>query len=496
MALKRNFFILAVSVSSLVAATDWSRFRGPNGSGVAEGTIPTEFGPGKNEIWKTPLPPGHSSPILYGDHIYLTAFEGPNLFTISLNRSTGKIEWRRPAPRPRTEKVDNRNSPASPSPAVENDAIYVFFADYGLISYGLDGNEKWRYPLGPFNNVYGMGASPVIVGNTLALICDQSGGSFAIGLDKKTGKLKWRKDRPEALSGHSTPGVYKNQIIAPASFRVDSYDAETGEIIWYARGLASEMKSVPIIDGDSVYISGYNTPENDPGKQVILPSFAEVLASSDKNKDGFISKDESPDERTRKLFSYIDLNGDGRMDEAEWKMYALTMSAENGLLKFNLKGAKGDISASGLLWKYQRSIPQLPSVVSYKNVVYMVNDSGVLTTVDPATGKPLKVARIRGAADSYYASPVAVDDKVVFISRSGKITVLKAGPDQEQLWASELDDEVVATPAIADGKIYVRTKSALYCFGESKSAGSARGASVRMAHTAADGAVPASRNVH
>ena len=103
-----------------------------------------------------------------------------------------------------------------------------------------------------------------------------------------------------------------------------------------------------------------------------------------------------------------------------------------------------------------------------------VNDSGVLTTVDPATGKPFKVARIRGASDSYYASPVAADDKVVFISRSGKITVLKAGPDQQQIWASELDDEVVATPAIADGRIYVRSKSALYCFGETKTASEGR----------------------
>ena len=467
MAFQRNFFALMLSVATLSAATDWSRFRGPNGAGVAEGTIPDEFGPDKNVVWKTALPPGHSSPILFGEHIILTAFEGPDLLTISINRTTGRIEWRRAAPRPRADKVDARNSPASPSAAVEGDSIYVFFADYGLISYGLDGNEKWRYPLGPFNNVYGMGSSPVLAGTTLALICDQSSGSFALGLDKKTGKLKWRKDRPEALSGHSTPAVYKNQIIAPASFRVDSYDAETGEILWYAHGLASEMKSVPIVVGDDVYISGYNTPENDPGKQVMLPSFAEVLASSDKNKDGFLSADEA-DERTRKIFKYIDLNGDGRMDEAEWKMYALTMSAENGLLKFKLTGAKGDISSSGLLWKYQRSIPQLPSVLLYKNVVYMVNDSGVLTTVDPSSGKALKIARIRGAADSYYASPVAADGKVVFISRSGKITVLKAGAEQEQLSASELDDEVVATPAIAEGKIYVRTKSALYCFGAKK----------------------------
>lgn len=453
----------------LGAANEWSRFRGPNGSGVAEGSIPAEFGPEKNVVWKTPLPPGYSSPIFAGSHIIVTGYEGDTLYTISLDQSTGRIEWRRPAPRPRTEKLDKRNGPASPSAAFDGDSsVYVFFGDYGMISYGLDGNERWRLPLGPFNNVYGMGSSPVVVGNTVVLICDQSFGSFAMGVDKRTGKVKWRKERPEALSGHSTPAVYKNQVIAPASFRVDSYDADTGEIVWYARGLASEMKSVPVVDGDIVYISGYNTPENDPGKQVKLPSFEEVLATHDKNKDGFISRDESPDERTRNYFPYMDLNGDGKMDANEWKLYALSMAAENGLIAFNLTGAKGDISSSGLLWKYQRSIPQLPSVVAYRGVLYMVNDSGVLTTLEQATGKAAKVARIRGASDSYYASPVAADGKVVFISRSGKITVLKAGLEQEQLFAVDLGEDVVATPAIAGGRIYLRSNQALYCFGATR----------------------------
>jgi outer membrane protein assembly factor BamB len=445
---------------------DWSRFRGPNGSGIGSGTIPAEFSPTKNVIWKTALPPGYSSPILAGDHIVVTAYEGSNLQTISINRASGKIEWRRQAPRPRAEKLDNRNGPASPSAAIDGNSIFVFFGDYGMISYGLDGNERWRAPLGPFNNVYGMGSSPVVVGNTVVLICDQSSDSFAIGIDKTTGKVKWKKARPEALSGHSTPAVYGNQVIAPASFRVDSYDADTGEIVWFAHGLASEMKSVPIVDGDMVYISGYNTPDNDPGKQVKLPDYADVLASNDRNKDGLISPDESPDERTRKYFPYIDLNGDGKLDANEWKMFQLTMSAENGLLAFDLRGAKGDVTQSALRWKYQRSVPQLPSVVAYRGVVYMVNDSGILTTIDQATGKALKTARVRGAADSYYASPVAADGKVIFISRNGKVTVLKAGPEQEQIAASEMDDDVVATPAVVDGRIYVRTKSALYCFGE------------------------------
>jgi outer membrane protein assembly factor BamB len=97
----------------------------------------------------------------------------------------------------------------------------------------------------------------------------------------------------------------------------------------------------------------------------------------------------------------------------------------------------------------------------------MVNDSGVLSTIDLETGKPHKVARVAGAADNYYSSIIAGDNKVFFFSKSGKITVLEAGPDQKQLSAAELDAEVFATPAIADGRIYVRTTNALYCFGKS-----------------------------
>src|ERR1700691_1148320 len=168
-----------------LAGSDWDRFRGPNGSGVNEARgLPVEFGVGKNMRWRVALPPGHSSPILVGNQIFLTAFEREKLLTISLDRATGKILWRRESPRERVSKIDNRNSPASPTPATDGKNIYVFFGDYGLISYGFDGNERWHVPLGQFTNVYGMGASPVVVDDKVVLVCDQSIGSFiaAFGL--------------------------------------------------------------------------------------------------------------------------------------------------------------------------------------------------------------------------------------------------------------------------------------------------------------------------
>jgi outer membrane protein assembly factor BamB len=216
-------------VAATVWASQWSRFRGSNGTGVADTTgLPAEFGPEENVIWKTALPPGPSSPILSDDRIFLTAYEGQKLWTLGLDRLTGRILWRREAPREREEKIDDRNSPASPSPVTDGKSVYVFFPEYGLIAYDVQGNEMWRYPLGPFNNTYGMGASPILADDKVLLVCDQQTDSFVIALGKEDGRLHWKADRPEAKSGHSTPILYHpeegaTQLIVPGSFLLTAY---------------------------------------------------------------------------------------------------------------------------------------------------------------------------------------------------------------------------------------------------------------------------------
>jgi len=201
----------------------WSRFRGPNGSGISTSThLPTEFGPDQNVIWKTELPFGHSSPALTRERIFVTAARGEKLVTICLDRGTGRIVWERDAPRTRTEKLDSRNGPAGPTPVTDGTNVYVFFADFGLISYDMSGRERWRLPLGPFNNLYGMGASPVLVADLVVLPCDQNTDSFIVAVGQRDGRVRWRTPRPEAHSGHSTPILYTpaggaTQIIVPGS---------------------------------------------------------------------------------------------------------------------------------------------------------------------------------------------------------------------------------------------------------------------------------------
>jgi outer membrane protein assembly factor BamB len=459
---------LLLTASPLVAG-DWSRFRGPNGAGVAEGTgLPGEIGPERNVVWKTPLPAGHSSPIVWGDRIYLTAAQGEDLLTLCLNRADGRELWRRTAPRPRLEALDRRNGPASASPAADARQVVVFFGDYGLVSYDPDGREQWRRPLGPFDNVYGMGSSPILVDGLVVIVCDQSHDSFAAAFDAKTGVERWRTARPAALSGHSTPVVHagKNgttEIVAPGSMRLDVYDGRTGKVVWFADGLPSEMKSGAVLGQDAVYVVGYGSPLNEPGHHPVLPPYAEWKASRDADKDGKVTKTEA-DDTTKEYWDFTDLDKDGAISEAEWKLYQAMMAAENGLLAFRLGGA-GDVSQSAFLWKYQRSVPQLPTPVLYRDVLYMINDGGILTTLDPRTGSVLKQGRLRAAVDHYFASPVAGDGKVYFVSKTGIVSVLRAGGDQEVLSSSDLDDEVTATPALVDGRIYLRTRNLLYCFG-------------------------------
>ena len=158
--------IVAGGVSA-AASENWVRFRGPNGTGVSSAAnVPVEFGPDKNVKWKAPLPPGHSSPVFTDTHIFVTAHSAEKddykLFVIALERRTGKQLWQHEVPRRQPGRRENVNGPASPSPVTDGRNVYVFFQDFGLISYTAEGKERWRLPLVPFNMFYGFGASPIV----------------------------------------------------------------------------------------------------------------------------------------------------------------------------------------------------------------------------------------------------------------------------------------------------------------------------------------------
>ena len=459
---------------------EWSQFRGPNGTGVSETkNLPTEFGPNKNVVWKAALPPGHSSPVLTHDRIFVTAHEKETLLVIALDRPTGKVLWRREVPRARSGRLQNVNGPASPSPVTDGKNVYVFFQDFGMISFDPDGKERWKLPLGPFNMFYGFGASPIVVDDKVILPVDQDHpASYLIAVDKNTGRLRWKVDRPAVISGYSTPIVYQppkgpKQVIVPESFQLSAYSVADGKRVWWVRGLACEMKSIASHDSEYLYINGWGFPQNQPGQQIKTIPFDEALTKYDKDKDRMITKAEVPADAPRgsmerllvAAYEAFDMNRDEKLDARDWEVFRAMLASENGLLAIKM-GGEGDQTANAIRWRYQKPVPQVPSTLLYHGVLYMINDSGILLSFDPANGNVLKQGRLHGAIDKYFSSPVAADDKVFLIGQGGQVSVVKATGDWEVLAVNDLDDECYATPAIADGRIYIRTRSALYAFGK------------------------------
>jgi len=468
--------------SFLSPADEWSQFRGPNGSGVsATKGLPTEFGPNKNVVWKTELPSGHSSPVLTRDRIFVTAHTNGKLFVICLDRKTGKILWQKEVPRSRAGRLQNVNGPASPSPVTDGSNVYVFFQDFGMFSFDANGRERWKLPLGPFNMFYGFGASPILVDDKVILPIDQDNPtSYLIAVDKDSGRVRWKVDRPTVISGYSTPIVYQpargpKQIIIPESFQLSAYSSEDGKRVWWVRGLACEMKSIASHDSEYLYINGWGFPQNQPGQQVKTTTFEEALATYDKDNDHLIAKSEIPaggsgmmNKMLSVAFEAFDMDRNEKLNERDWEVFRAMMASENGLLAIKM-GGEGDQTANAIRWRYQKPVPQVPSTLLYQGVLYMINDSGILLTFDPATGNVIKQGRLHGAIDKYFSSPVAADDKVFLVGQGGQVSVVKATGDWEVLAVNELDDECFATPAIADGRIYIRTRSALYCFGNKSS---------------------------
>jgi outer membrane protein assembly factor BamB len=461
-------FLFAILTTTLLTGADWPQFRGPNASGVSDATnLPVQFGPSKNVIWKTDLPPGHSSPVLSADRVFVTAFDSSKLYVIAMDRASGRIVWRREVPRPRKQELHKSNSPASPSVATDGRNTFAFFTDFGLISHGSDGEERWRLPLGPFNNPFGLGASPVLANGKVIQVCDSESGSFLIAVDQKTGKVAWRVERPDATRGFSTPVLYQPkdaglQVLVAGTNKFIAYEVETGKEIWSVRGLTWQMKPTPIVEGDVAYILGW-AGGADQGSQENIPTLAEILKEYDTNKDGKLAVSEAP-LRYKKDLAESDFNHDGFYDEREWNKFIEKRSSVNSVMAVRL-GGSGDMTATNILWRFYKSLPNASSPVLYRNVLYLVKEGGILTALDAATGKVLKQGRLTGALEFFYSSPVAADGKLYAAGEGGHVAVIKAGPDWEILAVNDVEDEVYATPAPLDQRLYLRTRGALYCFG-------------------------------
>jgi outer membrane protein assembly factor BamB len=440
-------------------AEEWSRFRGPGGSGVLESAkLPVELGTDRNVRWKVALPPGHSSPIVDHGRVFLTGFDQEKLVTLGVGAEDGRVLWRREIARPRRQRHHNNNNPASPTPVTDGRSVFAFFPDLGLVAYSVEGEELWRQPLGPFSNFQGMANSPVLAGDALVQVCDQDAGSFLVVLDKASGRVLRRLER--SGPSYCSPVVHERrgscEIVIAGNTELVGYDCGSMERRWWVSGLPWQPKASPIVaavDGEPVAIFPVLSVDN---IEQALPPFSTHLSAHDADRDGRLTLQEMP------LARLFDRDGDGVLVQAEYDEIKRQARSPHTMIAVRL-GQRGDLSDK-LLWRSSQALPNVPTPIAYRDTLFVLKEGGILSSLDPRTGAVHKRGRLEGAPGEYYASPVASGGRLYLANLEGKVVVVSARPEWEVESIGSLDEPVFSTPAISGDRIYIRTPTTLYCF--------------------------------
>ena len=459
--------------ASMVQAANWPQFRGPNAQGISAsaGRLPAEIGPETNVIWKTALPPGHSSPAVDGDRIFLTAEKDKKLLTLGLDRVTGQILWEQAAPYEKLEEIHSIGSHCQSSPATDGERVVSFFGSSGLFCYDRDGKLLWKRAFGPFKNTFGAGSSPIIVDDLVILCQDHDTDSFLMALNKKTGETVWKVDRSEFTRNYCTPVIMtvegKKQIVLAATLRVVGYDLQTGAEIWTVRGISRFVSATPCVAPDgTVYVAAW-AAGGDEGDRLSVEPFDGLIAAKDANKNGGFEESELPDGPIKMRFAQVDRDKNLIISREEYEYFRKLFELGRNVLLAIKPGGKGDVTQTHVRWEYRKFVPFCTSPVWYDGLLFTVKDGGIASCFDGATGKSHKQGRLEATGD-YYSSPVAGDGKVYLLNEDGKLTVLSAEAQWQQLATADFKESAYATPALIDSKIYLRTSGHLYCFGSSQ----------------------------
>ena len=462
---------LAAHTSAHAAEAWWPQFRGPNCSGVSDtAKPPAEFGPGKNLLWKIAVPSGSSSPCVWGDRIFLTAFADGKLETHCYARRDGKLLWKRLAPADKLEEFHaTEGSPAASTPATDGKTVVSYFGSCGLVAYDFSGKELWQHKLPTIQSPgsFGSGGSPLLAGGAVLVSRDQAGPCSLLAVDSKTGQKLWEAPRADVGPGFGTPILWKNagtdEVVMSGSLKLKAYDVKTGAERWSLAGMPSFTCTTPVLGDGLLLFAGWS-----PGKEAnTMPTWEMLSQQFDKNKDGAITPDELKGTEMESFFRSLDVNRDGKITKSDMDALAANMAKGENVLVAVKPGGKGELSEDAVAWKQTRGLPYVPSPLHYRGRVYLVKDGGMASSFDAKTGKVFYQQERLNAASSFYASPVAADGRIYFTSLNGKVIVVEAGGEAPKvLHQADFGERISATPALVESVIYLRTATALHAFGK------------------------------
>lgn len=435
--MRRFVCVVVVSLLSLWAtvraADQWPQFRGSQAGVAADHPdLPDTWSKTENVRWATPIPGlGWSSPVVWGDHVFVTTVINtaaadapkPGLYvgdwpaSTSPHRSmvydidvaTGRVRWEREvslAPPARAKHL--KNSYASETPVTDGERVYVYFGNAGLFVFDMNGQPVWSKRIGPFKTRFnwGTGASPVLHGGRVYIVNDNDEQSFLAAYDARTGADVWRVNREEG-SNWATPFVWahegRSEIVTSGSDSVRSYDTE-GRLLWELSGMSTISIPTPFTRHGLLYLSS-----------------------------GYIGDTKRP-------------------------AYAIRPGASGDI---SLK--PGESSNRFIAWSSPTGAPYNPTPLVYGDLYYTLFDRGFFTSHDATTGKEVYGRqRVSSEASGFTASPWAYNGRIFAISEDGDTFVIRSGPTFEVLGKNSLNEMTLATPAVSDGSLFVRTASKLY----------------------------------
>jgi len=491
--LARLAVVTAIVVApATLAQPHWPQFRGPNGAGISpNGQPPIHFGPDQNATWKVGAPAGHSSPCVWGDRVFVTGVDGNKLITLAINRLTGKELWRKSVSVEKLEEHHPTGNPVTATPTADGERVYVYFGSFGLLAYGHDGTEAWRKPIPTPKSKYGMAASPILYKDGLIQLLDTDGGdSRLLALNVKTGEPLWTQERLRFKSGWSTPCIWSHdgldEIVAVGNSRLMAYDPQTGAPRWWVDGFPQETVSSPVAGGGMLFAS--SAALGGRGNEKTDPHIWQGMLKLDRNGDGKLQFDEIADDyqlvlrpelpkdhpgyafpapfKKSFMFKNADTDNDGALSEAEMKAKLAGFETFTKPVLMAIRPGGKDEAKESVAWEMRRGIPEIPSPLYFQGALYLVRDGGLLTCLEAKDGTVRYQERL-GVGGQYAASPVAAAGRIYLASQSGTVIVFKPGESAPRILArNDLRDSIMATPAIVENTMVVRTAGHLFAFGQ------------------------------
>jgi outer membrane protein assembly factor BamB len=465
---------VGIMFPTLLYAEDWAQFRGPNATGVAAESThpPIEFSAEHNVRWSLNLGKGVACPIVADGRCYVTEMTAAGKFAVlGLDAASGKQLWKSEfdAGR-RLPEITPPNEHASSTPAADGERVFVHFSTIGLLALDAKtGDELWRYELPEPFYLMGWGAanSPIVYRDTVIFNLDDDLASYLIALDVRSGSVRWLTDRPEMLGGYAVPVLCtangRTDVVVAGSGKMKGYDPATGKELWTCNSLLRTIMVTPVVQDDRMYITAQSYGDTDR-----VLKFA-LLQWRDTNQDEKLAKDELEPAFHAK-FDKGDHNKDGYLvgDEIDDAFQAKTNRVGGGnIIQAIRGGGNGDVTKTHLIYNFDHQTPSnIASPLAYRGRLLMVKKGGISAAFNLEDGSTIWTKKRIRNFGNYYASPIAAGDRIYVPGENGNIVVLKSGPTLEVLSKNDIGDSVIATPAIANNRLYVRTLHKIFCFSE------------------------------